>query len=95
VECALGADVAVPTIDGSTHIRVPAGTPHGKVFRLAGRGLPRVGAATRGDLHLEIAVEIPSELGPAEQASLAAWAATLPEERHPRRAAWRRALESR
>jgi molecular chaperone DnaJ len=94
-ECALGVDAAVPTIDGRTHIRVPPGTPHGKVFRLAGRGLPRVGGATRGDLHLEVSVEIPAELSSTERASLAAWAATLPEERHPRRAAWRRALESR
>lgn len=92
-EAALGAELRVPTLDGTTFVRIPPGTPHGRVLRLAGRGLPKT--VGRGDLHLEISVEIPSTLDDAERARLAAWSASLPPERHPRRAAWLEALKER
>lgn len=94
-EAALGADVAVPTLDGTTTIRIPPGTTPGRIFRLAGRGLPRVGRSGRGDLHLEATLEVPSELTDAERTRLAAWQSSLPDTRHPRRAAFRRAVEER
>jgi molecular chaperone DnaJ len=39
-EAALGAEVPVPTPAGEARIRIPPGTPSGRKFRLAGRGLP-------------------------------------------------------
>lgn len=96
-ECILGADVDVPTLQGTTRIRVPAGTPPGHVLRLGGRGLPRpVGARTeRGALLLEVVVELPDTLTDTERAALAAWSDALPVDRHPRRAAFDAAVESR
>lgn len=94
-EITLGADVTVPTLEGTTTIRVPAGSPPGKILRLAGRGLPRVGRKTRGDLHLQIVLEVPEGLSPEQQDALADWASSLPSTAHPRRAAFRRALEDR
>ncbi|MCB9681478.1 MAG: DnaJ domain-containing protein [Alphaproteobacteria bacterium] len=91
----LGADVTVPTLDGSTVIRIPAGTPSGRVFRLPGRGLPRFHKPGAGDLHLETVVEIPDTLTDAERARLLAWDDTLPPDRHPRKAAFVRGLEER
>ena len=94
-EVALGADVEVPTLEGTTTIRVPRGTPPGKVFRLAGRGLPKVGSSGRGDLHLHVVLEVPTELDERHRADLAAWAAHLEPERHPSRAAFDSALRER
>lgn len=94
-EASLGGDVIVPTLDGTTTIRVPPGTPGGRVFRLTARGLPRHQRPGRGDLHLEVVLEVPVGLDDAERARLSAWADTLPRERHPRRAAFDAALEGR
>ncbi len=94
-EATLGGEVPVPLLDGSTSIRVPPGTMHGRIFRLAGRGLPHVGRRDRGDLHLEVSLEIPANLTDAERTRLSAWAASLPEARHPRRAAFTRAIQER
>ncbi len=91
-EAALGADLEVPTIDGSTTIRVPAGTPAGKVFRLAGRGLPAQGGRPRGDLHLKVRVEVPSELHADARAALQTLSTILNDDVHPERRRFRVAL---
>ena len=76
-EAALGADLEVPTLDGSTTIRLPPGTPGGKVFRLAGRGLPTHGGRPRGDLHIKVIVEVPSVLHADARAALQRLSTTL------------------
>ena len=45
----LGGEAQVPTLDGPVGIKVPAGTPAGRVFRLRGHGLPRLAAGGRGE----------------------------------------------
>jgi molecular chaperone DnaJ len=94
-EAVLGADITVPTLQGQTVIRIPPGTPHGKVFRLGGRGLPQHRGGARGDLHLVTEIQIPDNLNQAEKTRLTAWAASLAPERHPRRTAFDRAIEER
>ena len=94
-ELVVGADVAVPTLDGSTQIRIPPGTPTGRIFRLANRGLPHVGRGGRGDLHYEVELEIPQNLSDSERDGLTGWADALPQECHPRRAAFDEAVRER
>ena len=66
-EAALGAQVEVPTLEGSVQMKVPAGTPSGRVLRLKGRGITSGG--TTGDLRVTIAVVVPQRLdGDARQA---------------------------
>jgi len=62
VQAALGAEVEVPTLDGTVQLKVPEGTQSGKVFRLRGKGLPTVRSASRGDQLVHIFVEVPTKL---------------------------------
>jgi molecular chaperone DnaJ len=94
-ELALGGEVVVPTLEGSTAIRIPPGSAPGKVLRLGGRGLPPVGGGSRGDLHYQLVLEIPEGLDDATRDALAGWAARIPPGAHPRRQAFDRAVESR
>jgi molecular chaperone DnaJ len=94
-ELALGSDVTVPTLEGSTAIRIaPGGTP-GKVLRLGGRGLPHVGRGGRGDLHLQLVVEVPSGLDEGQREALQSWVARLPRGAHPRRAHFDQLVQQR
>lgn len=68
VEALRGAEVRVPTLDGTKTLRVAPGTKHGSVLRLRGEGPPKPGG-TRGDLHYRLAIELPKELT-AEQSRL-------------------------
>lgn len=63
----LGGEVAVPTLEGPVGIKVPGGTPPGRVFRLRGHGLPRHEGNGRGDLLAQLAVALPDELSKRER----------------------------
>ena len=63
-EAALGAEVKVPTPSGPVTMKVPAGTPSGKVFRLRGKGAPKGG---KGDLLVTVHVDVPSKLSRKEK----------------------------
>lgn len=77
-QAALGADVVVPTVDGDEEpISIPAGTQPGTVFKLSKRGMPRLRSRGRGDLLVEVIVEVPTSLDKAQEAALRAFAATL------------------
>lgn len=60
-EAALGADVEVPTPDGSARVRIPPATRSGQVFRLGGRGAPRRGGG-RGDLLVQVEIALPGTI---------------------------------
>ena len=62
-EATLGVDIVVPTLDGQVTVRVPPGTPSGRVLRVRGRGVPRK-SSTPGDLLVTIDVQVPKELSP-------------------------------
>jgi molecular chaperone DnaJ len=64
-EAALGANIKVPTLDGAVTMKVPAGTPSGKTFRLKGKGAPRKGGA--GDLLVTVHVDVPARLSKQER----------------------------
>ncbi|MFZ0529109.1 MAG: molecular chaperone DnaJ [Propionicimonas sp.] len=69
VEAALGADIEVPAIDGSrVRLRVPAGTPTGRTFRVRGRGVS--GGAAVGDLLVTVEVQVPKHLSEEARAAL-------------------------
>ncbi len=63
-QAALGAEVVVPTPYGDEKLKVPPGTQAGTVLRLKHRGLPHLGAGSKGDLHVRIGVWTPERLSP-------------------------------
>ena len=63
VQAALGAHLVVETLDGREDLVLPAGTQHGHVFRLAGRGATRLRGHGRGDLLVVIEIVVPDKLG--------------------------------
>ena len=61
-QAVLGAEVEVPTIDGTTTIKVPAGTQPGTVQTLHRQGAPSLDTGGRGDLHVRLTVRVPTKL---------------------------------
>lgn len=67
-EAVLGAEVVVPTLDGSIKLRIPAGAENGQKLRLRGRGLPKGKSSERGDFYVVVTVQLPAQLTDAERA---------------------------
>ena len=67
VEAIRGANIDVPTLNGTKRIRVPPGTQHGTVQRLRGEGPPRLGGRGRGDIHYRLAIDVPRSLSREQQ----------------------------
>ncbi|WP_431682623.1 DnaJ C-terminal domain-containing protein [Kitasatospora sp. KL5] len=66
-DAVLGTSRTVPTLDGDVPLAVPAGTQPGAVLDVPGRGLPRPGGGTRGDLRVSVTVKIPDRPGEEER----------------------------
>jgi molecular chaperone DnaJ len=69
-EAALGAEVKVPALRGApVSVRIPAGTPNGRTFRVRGKGVRR-SDGTNGDLLVTVSVQVPQKLTGAAREAL-------------------------
>lgn len=67
-EAALGAEIKIPLLEGGFHnLRIPPGIQPGWVKRLTGYGTPQMGGRRRGDMLVEVDVEVPKVLSPQEE----------------------------
>ena len=65
-EAALGATVAVPTMQGLVNLKIPAGSKSGQKMRIAKRGLPKK-HEEHGDLFAVLQIVMPSTLSDKER----------------------------
>lgn len=94
VQAALGAELEVPTLDGSANIRIPPGTQTGTVFRLKGKGVRNVQGYGTGDLLVRVLVEVPTRLTGPQKAKLEEFGALCDGDTNPRsRTFWERARD--
>ncbi len=66
-QAALGDEITVPTLDGKMNLKVPSGTQSGKIFKLKGRGIPRLHGYGKGDELIRVLVWIPTRLTSEEK----------------------------
>ena len=75
-QAALGAKVEVPSLRGQVTLTIPPGTPHGQLFRLGGKGLPRLRSNRRGDEIVQVWIEVPRKLNKKQKQLLREYAAS-------------------
>jgi molecular chaperone DnaJ len=80
-EAVLGARVRVRAPDGELGLAIPPGTQPGQVFRIRGRGVPRLSGTGRGDLYVTARVLIPRDLDARTQELFREVARLLPASR--------------
>jgi molecular chaperone DnaJ len=74
-EAVLGAQIPVPTFDGSTvTVKLAPGTPSGRILRVKGRGVKRKNGAA-GDLLVTVSVTVPQKIDGAAREAVEAYAA--------------------
>jgi molecular chaperone DnaJ len=76
-EATLGTTLTVPTLTDPVTLRVPAGTPSGRTFRVKGRGVPAGRKGTAGDLLVTVDVTVPDQLTDEQRAAVEGLAAVM------------------
>ena len=61
-QAALGGEIEVPTLDGSHKLKIPSGTPSGRIFHIKGKGVQKLGGSTRGDQVVRVYIDVPKNL---------------------------------
>jgi molecular chaperone DnaJ len=75
-QAAMGATVAVPTLDGDTALEIKPGSQHGDLIRVKGDGLPNLRTGRRGDLVAVLMIEVPKKLTARQRELLEEFAET-------------------
>jgi molecular chaperone DnaJ len=63
----LGGSINVPTLDKEVKLTIPEGTPAQKTFRMKGAGIQKLNSQDKGDMYVNITVDIPKKLTEKER----------------------------
>ena len=84
-EATLGAEIEIPTLEGSMKYTIPEGTQTGTVFTLRNKGVTRVNSKVRGNLYITVVVEVPKNLTSEQKNLLEKFAASCGESNYSKR----------
>ena len=76
----LGGKITVPTLHGDDTLVIPQGTQPDSRFRLRGKGMPHVSGRGRGDLYVNVRVEVPTKLSAQQQELVEQLHLTMPQQ---------------
>jgi molecular chaperone DnaJ len=80
-EAALGTEVTIPTPDGSkVRLKIAEGTQDGKVYKVPGKGAPKLKGKGNGDLRVRVQVAVPKKLSAEQKEALRTFADIKPED---------------
>lgn len=81
----LGAEIEIPTLEGTEKYTIPEGTQPGTQFTLRGKGIPYVNSSRRGDLVFQVRVEIPKGLSDKQKEQVRAFAGVCHEKNYEKK----------
>ena len=76
---ALGGEIQISTLTGEANLKIPAGTQPGTLFKLRGYGMPQLRGSSKGDLLVEVSIEVPKKLTRSQREALEAFSDALGE----------------
>jgi len=84
-QAALGAEIEIPTLEGTHKLKVPEGTQSGTVFKVRGKGIPVLNSHGKGDLLVEVKVQVPTKLTKRQKELLAELGQTSTVDNNPQK----------
>lgn len=80
---AIGGELEVPTLEGKSSIKIPPGTQNSTVFRLRDRGVQFLNSSRKGDLMIQVQVEVPTKLNKEQREKLQEFSSSIGEKNSP------------
>jgi len=93
-QAALGDGIEAPVLGGSERLEIGRGTQSGDLYRLEGRGLPDVRTGRRGDVLVQVIVEVPRKLSRRQEDLLREFAEDTRRGATPQRNGYLKRLEA-
>ncbi len=84
-EATLGAEIDIPTLEGTQKFTIPEGTQTGTMFTLRNKGVQQVNGKNRGNLNITVVVEVPKGLNREQKDLLEKFAASCGEDNYNKR----------
>ena len=82
-QAAMGVEIPVPTMEGQHTLKVPDGTQPGTTFRVRHKGVPVLNGHGKGDLYVEVRVQVPTKLNKRQRELLQELEATAKVDNQP------------
>ena len=82
-QAALGAEISIPAIDGEVFVKIPEGTQNGKQLRVRDKGIPLLNENGRGDMIVQVVIQVPRKLTRVQRELVAKLAETMSVENKP------------
>ncbi len=82
-QAALGAEIEIPTLEGSQKLKIPEGTQNATKFKLRHQGVPNLNGGGRGDLYVHVDVKVPTRLSREQRKLFEQLRDTLPVDNAP------------
>lgn len=83
IQASVGGSINVPTLNGRAELKIPSGTESETVFRMRGKGLPKIDGFGRGDQFVKVRVVVPKKLSKKQEKLLKEFSETLGDDAHP------------
>lgn len=80
---AIGGELEVPTLEGKASIKISPGTQNGTIFRLRNRGVQFLNSSRKGDLMIQVQVEVPTKLNKEQREKLQEFSNSIGEKNSP------------
>ncbi len=66
----IGGEIEVPTIEGTASLKIPKATGSETIFRMKGKGLPKLRGSGSGDQMVKVRIEVPKKLSKKQKKAL-------------------------
>lgn len=66
-QAVLGAEIEVPTLEGTAKLKIPPGTSSGTEFVLKGKGIQKLQGHSRGNQMVRVYIDVPKKLTPKQR----------------------------
>ncbi|MEM7448978.1 MAG: molecular chaperone DnaJ [Myxococcota bacterium] len=93
-QAVLGSTLDVPTLYGKVTMRLPSGTPSGKMFRLRGKGIDVLGGYGKGDQLVRVVIEVPEQVTPRQRRLLEELSTEMNAETQPKQRSFMEKIRS-
>jgi molecular chaperone DnaJ len=90
IQATMGGTITVPTLEGKAELKVPTGTESETIFRMKGKGLPKINGFGKGDQYVKAKIVVPKKLTKEQQKLIKQLGKTMGDDLEPQKSLFKK-----